>query len=393
MQLITRELPVPDRWCVHGYYTLCPYAPDGSGRILVAGADLETRMGEVLVLSEEGAVLDRFGGEAVTPGFWHTGKWQSWSPDGKSVYYEAGSHQKPMVVKRDLAGGGEIRAEGNLEGISPLGEPGLSGGHGMLYAAGYGGGGYQPAFSPVPFEARHQHGLVEMKFDPPLNRVCLSTEEILNAHPDVEKLRVADRNSHALTLMTYCVRWAPDGKRFLFYFGNHCVDKSRGEPRIAYVFTSDRDLREIHLAMDLSFGRSGVHWGWQPDGEHLIGYGPHPETGKLCLAEVRYDGTGYKWLSDHHSGGHPSVSPADSDVIVTDENAGESGAVVFISRKTGLEIDRVPLPKFTGEKEQAGRNPYRVCHHPVFNQAGDKILCNSLPADGLARLVEIQVGS
>lgn len=391
MQLKIREFPVPDRWCVHGYYTLCPYAPDGSGRILVAGADLETKTGEVLVLSADGEVLDRFGDEAVTPGFWHTGKWQSWSSDGKAVYYEAGSHQAPIVIKRDLASGNEIRVEGNLEGISPLGEPGLSGGHGMLYAAGYGGGGYQPSHSPVPFEARNQHGLLELNVDPPSSRICLSTEEILNAHPEVEKLRALDGEHHALTLMTYCVRWAPDGKRFLFFFGNHCVDPSRGEPKVAYVFTADRDMKNICLAVDIGFDRRGVHWGWQPDGEHLIGYGPHPETGKLCLAEVRYDGTGYKWLSDNHSGGHPSVSPADPDVIVTDENTGESGAVVFISRKTGKEIDRVLLPKFVGEKEQGGRNPFRVCHHPVFNQAGDKILCNSLPADGVARMVEIEV--
>jgi hypothetical protein len=55
--------PVPfrveNRWCVHSYYTLCPYAPDGSGRLLLAGADLATNQGEVLILSSEGEVLDR----------------------------------------------------------------------------------------------------------------------------------------------------------------------------------------------------------------------------------------------------------------------------------------------------------------------------------------------
>ncbi|WFB35970.1 hypothetical protein P3T73_17595 [Kiritimatiellota bacterium B12222] len=392
MQLTLREFPVADRWCVHGYYTLCPYAPDGSGRILVAGADVEKNTGEVLILSADGEVLDRFGEETVTPAFWHTGKWQSWSADAKSVYYEAGTHQHPEVVKRDLASGKELRMPGNLEGISPKGEPGVSCAHGMLYAAGYGGGGYQPQLSPIPFEARTQHGLLSLGFEPEVNELRLSTEEILNAHPQVQKLREADGNDHGLTLMTYCVRWSPNGERFLFFFGNHCVDASRKEPRLAYVFTSDREMKDIHLAMDMGFGRRGVHWGWQPDGEYLIGYGPDPETGKLCLAEVRYDGTDYKKLSDHHSGGHPSVSPRDRDLIVTDENAGETGAVLFISRKTGLEIDRVLLPKFIGEKEASGRNPLRVCHHPVFNQAGDRVLCNSLPADGLARMVEIEVG-
>ncbi|NLB41892.1 MAG: hypothetical protein GX815_06460, partial [Clostridiales bacterium] len=49
-----RRFPILDRWCVHSYYTLCPYAPDGSGRILIAGADLDSKFGEVLILSADG---------------------------------------------------------------------------------------------------------------------------------------------------------------------------------------------------------------------------------------------------------------------------------------------------------------------------------------------------
>ncbi len=391
MQLKRREFPVKDRWCVHSYYTLCPYAPDGSGRMLIAGADLNTNRGEVLVLSAEGEVLDRFGEEPVTPSFWHTGLWQSWSADGKAVYFQSGSLAHPEVVKRDLAGGMEIRVAGDLEGMCPAGEPGLSCGHGMLYAAGYGGGGYQPGQSPFPFAERNRHGMWALGFDPPGTQLRLSTEAVLNLHPHADKLRAADGEHHALTLMTYCVRWAPDGKRFLFYFGNHCVDPSRGEPKVASVFTADRDVQNLQLAVDFSFGRYGVHWGWQPDSEHLIGYGPHSETGKLCLAEVRHDGTGYRCLSEHRSGGHPSVSPRDPDLIVTDENTGHAGAVVFLSRATGKELGRVSLPKFRGEKEPGGRNPLRVCHHPVFHPAGDRVLCNSLPENGLATLVEIEV--
>ena len=108
----------------------------------------------------------------------------------------------------------------------------------------------------------------------------------------------------------------------------------------------------------------------------------------MCLAEVLYDGTGYRMLGDHASGGHPSVSPADPDLIVTDENVPGGGAVVFISKKTGQETGRVVLPKFVGEREAAGRNSSRICHHPVFNPSGDRVLCNSLP-EGRATLVEI----
>ena len=156
--------------------------------------------------------------------------------------------------------------------------------------------------------------------------------------------------------------------------------KERGEPKITAVFTADRDLKDIHLAVDLSFERRGVHWAWQADNEHLIGYGPDPEDpSRQCLAEVCYDGTGYRKLSDHASGGHPSTSPLDPDLIVTDECTPTGGAVVFLSRRDGREIERIALPKFIGDREAPGRNPLRICHHPVFNHRGDRVLCNTLP--------------
>jgi hypothetical protein len=191
--------------------------------------------------------------------------------------------------------------------------------------------------------------------------------------------------------MAYCVRWAPDGSRCLFFFGNHCVVKERQEPKITYVMTTGRAMRDIHIAVDISYDRRGVHWSWQPDCERLIGYGPRPdEPGRTCLAEVNFDGTGYRVLSDHRSGGHPSVSPADEDLIVTDEGVPGGGAVVFLSRASGKEIQRVPLPKFIGEKEASGRNALRVCHHPVFNRTGDRVLCNALPGRH-AQLVELAI--
>ena len=40
---VMRRIPVSGHWCVHSYYTLPPYAPDGSGRLLISGVDLSTR--------------------------------------------------------------------------------------------------------------------------------------------------------------------------------------------------------------------------------------------------------------------------------------------------------------------------------------------------------------
>ncbi len=114
-----------------------------------------------------------------------------------------------------------------------------------------------------------------------------------------------------LTLMLYCVRWSPDGERFLVYFGNHCVVKERGEPKLGYVFCTDREMKDLHLAVDLSFGQRGVHWSWHPDGEHLIGYGPDDRAPRgMSLCQVRWDGSDYRSISAHARAAASSASPA-----------------------------------------------------------------------------------
>lgn len=382
-----RSLPVAGRWCLHSYYTLCPYAPDGSGRLLLAGADLESGSGEVMVVSPEGEVLSRFGTGALHAGFFHTGRWQAWSPDARHVYYQAGAQNAPRIVRRELASGTEIVLEGDMEGAPPDGEPLLSGLSGMLYAAGYADGTYRPELAPVPFQSRERHGLFEYDFDRASRRMRLSTAELLDRHPAKEKILQADRElkrglseREGLTLMAYCVRWNSSGSRLLFYFGNHNVDRRRGEPRLAYVFTADRELRDIHLAVDLSFGRRGVHWSWHPDGEHLIGYGPDPDDPqKLCLAQVKYDGSGYRRLSRHASGGHPSVCPSNHRLIVTD-TYGHPGEVAFIDSRTDEIVLRHVVPLACGgDSIPPGRHPGRVDSHPVFDRTGDKVLINTLP--------------
>ncbi|MDQ8194653.1 hypothetical protein QEH59_09460 [Coraliomargarita sp. SDUM461004] len=393
-----QELGIPNRWCLHSYYTLCPYAPDGSGRLLIAGADLDKDKAEVFVLDSNGAILNRFGNIPTSPSFWHTGLWQSWSRDGQQIYFQSGSQQKPQSTRIHLQTGKHVVIDGDIEGMPPLGEPALSCSHGMLYAAGYGSNRYQPERAPIPFQNRTKHGISQLSFEhPEHNKLKLSTQQILDQHPQRERILQADEaikerlGSHeGLTLMTYCVRWNRAGDRLLFFFGNHCVVSERNEPKITSIFTANRDLEDLQLAVDLSFERRGVHWGWQADNKHLIGYGPSPDDpNKLCLAEVLYDGTGYRKISDHQSGGHPSTSPRNSDLIVTDECTPSGGNVVFISKQTGEIIERIALPKFIGDVEPAGRNPQRICHHPVFNHDGTRVLSNTLP-NRYSSLVEIE---
>ena len=385
-----RTLSVPGRWLVHAYYTVVPYAPDGSGRVLTAGGDPSRGTGEVLVLSPDGDVLDRFGDGPVEASFWHTGRWQTWSPDARYVYYTRGTLQRPQVVRRELATGTEAVLDGDLEGAPPGDALLLSGLLGMLHAAGAGDGVYRADASPVPFGKRDQHGLFAHDFDAGRSELVLTVQQVLDEHPARDRLLAADRDQPSgLSLMTYCVRWSPDCSRLLFYFGNHLATYSRGEPKVGYVMTARADLSDVRLAVDLSFGAPGVHWSWQPDNERLIGYGPDPDRpDRMCLAEGRYDGTAYRKLSDHGSGGHPSASPADPDLLVTDEATPTGGAVVFLSRATGAEIARTELPKFRGATHPRGRTPLSTDHHPVFHPSGDRVLANALPGDDAA-LVEV----
>ena len=378
---ILRKIAIPDRWCILSYYTQCPLAPDGSGRLLLAGADLTTRRGSVYVLNPDGSVADEFGNHPVESGFFHTGFWQTWSPDARYVYYQSGTLQQPTITRRELATGDEITIGGDAEGAPPDGEPVVSGLMGMLYAAGYGYGVYNPAIAPVPFENRDEHGIFEYTFAPESRRLRLSVNRMLECHPDREKLLEIDRELSrrngtpaGLTLMCYCVRWNPRGDRMLFYFGNHCVVKERQEPKVTAIFTCKRDFSDLHLALDLVKG--GVHWSWHPDGEHLLGYANLGEAGS-GLSIVRYDGTGLRKLCGHLGSGHPSVSPTDRNLVMTDTYNGD---VLFwnIKRDRCLDTQNIPnsLPSMPGSG--CLRNETRVCHHPVFAADGKSAFINVL---------------
>ena len=382
---ISRQIRVPGHWLIHSYYTLCPYAPDGSGRLLAAGADLDTRMGFVFVIDSDGKVLDRFGGHPVESGFFHTGHWQTWSPDCEFVYYQSGSLSQPTITRRHLASGQEITIDGDAEGVPPDGEPAVSALLGMLYAAGYGYGVYNPAIAPVPFEDRDNHGIFEYTFSPHSSKLRLSVNDIIAAHPRRDEFMKLDQELSrkngtpaGLTLMAYCVRWNHNAERFLFYFGNHCVVKDRGEPRIACLFTCKRDFSDLRLALDMT-GTRGVHWSWHPDGVHLVGYGCPPDNQDpsrgCCVSIVKYDGTGFRKLCGHHGGGHPSVSPSNHRLLVTDDG----GELIFWD----IEHDRCVESQFFPARNRedicsAERSEFRVCHHPVFSRDGSKVLFNVL---------------
>lgn len=385
---LLRTVKLPGLWVLHSYYTMPPWAPDDSDRLLLAGADLVNREGEVFVVGPNGEIEARFGRHPVESDFFHTGFWQSWSPDGRSVYFLDGSLRNPQITRRELTTGTETTIEGAMEGAPPDGEPIVSCLLGMLYAAGYGTGIYNPALSPVPFEERTGHGIFEYDFASSRPNLRLSVQQVLDLHPDRERLleldrELAKRNNTptGLTLMCYCVRWSRDAKRMMFHFGNHCVVKERGEPKILYLFTCNRDFSDLRLALDLCGG--GVHWSFHPDGKHLVGYEQN------FLSTVGVDGTGFRKICNAKSGGHPSISPADPMLAVTDSY---DGMIEFWDLERNRKIDEAFFPNCVPGKEAFGngRNEFRVCHHPAFSPDGRRVIFNVLE-EGLSYLAEVEV--
>lgn len=380
-------------WRIHAYYTLCPEAPDGSGRVLYASADLETGLASVHIADADGRPLESFGAAPTGGAFWHTGLWQSWSPDARYVYYQTGSGMRPKVTRRELATGIEATIDdADLEGAPTGHAPPISGMLGMLYAAGYGDGHYHPEQSPIPFAARDAHGLFAYDFDAGGRRLALSVQDVLDAAPDAQLARwdaaQRARTGDGLTLMLYCLRWSADGRRLLFHMGNHCVDKRRGEPRVLKIYTADASLGDIREALDLC-GRPGVHWSWQPDGVSLIGYGPDPDApDALALCAVSLDGTGFLRLSRHASGGHPSLHPFLSHLALTD-TGGQPGEVLVLDLRDDRVVWSTRQDREHGP-QSIGRNPNRVCHHPVFSRDGKSIYFNRMQGP-LAQLVRVRL--
>lgn len=387
-----REFRIKDYWTVHSYYTLDPYAPDGSGRILCAGCDPDKGVGEVFILDKDGKVIDRFGKQSISAIFFHTGFWQSWGRDGKYVYYQSadGDPTHPRVTVRELSSGHEETIDADCEGTPMYGEPFLFGLSGMYYASGYRDGRYHPEESPIPFEERDRHGLFMASPLEGKKELILSVNEILKIHPLRERLISEDKKyENGLTLMVYCARFDRTGKRVMFHFGNHCTAKSRGEPHIMSLFTADFEdgrLSNLAHALDMNFEKNGVHWSWDNDGG-LIGYYGRGKEQRLYA--VDRDGRNLRKLSDStFVGGHPSVCPADRNVVVTDGWWKGQGRLLFL--KNGEEDLEIPLGKRVPDIDiPTGRNRYYVCHHPVFSPDGRKLLCNFM-SDRLAGLCEIE---
>ena len=388
---------VPGQWTISSYYTLSPVAPDGSGRITLAACDLKTKICSVYILDANGNITDNFGHRKAESMFFHTGCWESWSPDCRYVYYQSGTLTQPSVSRYDIETKKSITIQGvDLEGAPSFGEPSLGGLPGMLYGAGYGYNVYNPDLCPVPFEERDKHGIFEFSFDGSEPKLAYSVNDFLSFHPMRDELLALDnelKNKYnrvcGLSLMAYCVRFSPNGKHFLVYFGNHCVVPERNEPRISHVFYGHTGSKELHFALDVS--GKGCHWSIQDNGQ-LIGFTRADEDTRMHIYIFDPESKQLtRVATPEFGGGHPSLSPINPRLCVNDEQG--SAAVRLWDAETQSIVDSINLQCWATGYVPKGmvRDENRCCHHPRFTPDGKYILSNFIDKDGLCAVAKISI--
>lgn len=153
-------------------------------------------------------------------------------------------------------------------------------------------------------------------------------------------------------------------------------------------------LTREHWNQKAKFGGSGNHPNWHPDGEHVImnciprwlGY----ENMMFC--QFKYDGSGFKILSEMHLGsGHASVNP-DSSYLLADTYPKQKWIaspkneipIRLIDLNTDEEQMVCSVPTDVGNNGNAYKkgepgSHYKLDPHPVWNHNYKKVCFNGAP--------------
>lgn len=140
------------------------------------------------------------------------------------------------------------------------------------------------------------------------------------------------------------------------------------------------------------WGAGGGHPNWHADGEHLVRHLKF-EDGKNYFVQFRYDGTGFRKLSDKIlGGGHPSVEIR-SRYLITDvarkTTKGRTIGVRLVDLQAEEEMRLCTLG--TIHWEMVGDDPvFRLDGHPVWSRDYKKVSFQAAP-DGNRQLFVIDL--
>ncbi len=172
----------------------------------------------------------------------------------------------------------------------------------------------------------------------------------------------------------------PQGTRILQVLRCLFPDGSGG--RNAMVFTYAMDGSDIRYTPSRPvWGLSGGHPNWHPDGEHIIRVLP-VEGGKLRFCQFRWDGSGFRVLSETiEGGGHPRIEPG-GRFLVTDAFPRIEGRQHVALRLVRFDEERVEdicvLP--TVDRDHIEHMVLRLDGHPAWSRDFKKVIFQAAPA-------------
>ena len=179
----------------------------------------------------------------------------------------------------------------------------------------------------------------------------------------------------------------PDGTWYLWHSkhnrqGTRILQISRtlfpdGEGgRNTIVFTFQPDGTDIYaLPTRPMWGTDGGHPNWHGDGEHVIRNLPVEGTARIC--QWRYDGSGFRLLSEKlKGGGHPRIEPA-GRYVVTDAFSNDQLTLRLLDVKADREEKLCTIRTFS--KKALEDSTLRLDGHPTFSRDFRKVCFQAAP--------------
>jgi hypothetical protein len=156
-------------------------------------------------------------------------------------------------------------------------------------------------------------------------------------------------------------------------------------------------LSEVHWNQLARLGGSGNHPNWHPDGEHIIMNCVPTWLGfkDMLFCTFRYDGTGFRPLSEKHLGsGHPTVESSGryllADAYPKQSYAGSANGEVIVrlldlQQDTEITLCHIPndvgggVKQATPEDRITGGSQHKLDPHPVWNRNEKQVCMNGAP--------------
>jgi hypothetical protein len=308
----------------------------------------------------KGERFEEFVPLASTKSFnWQQGCFSQWVGKTKQIIYNDFDGEKNVSIIIDENGKEIRRFDLPNAAVSPDGKYMLSYNFSRLakYAAGY---GYENGIDEeLNVMVPQKHGLSITNLETGETKQLFTVADIAAMQPDPEM-----RN--AFHFFTHCL-FSPSGKRFVFYH------------------RSIRDLNFVRtrmIACDLDGNNKFIftadgwvsHIGWKNDNQ-IMAYCRTKKFGDAYILfedqSSNYDAVG---IDDFTSDGHPSFSPKDSSIFITDSypDRFRLSSLILYDCKSNTRIDLAKL-----KQPLQFKNELRCDFHPRWNRAGNMICFDS----------------